>query len=165
MGNRMELRQLTYFVAVAEELKQTRDAMLALQSTQTASLAQTRENILERLHTTLAEQGKAEQELIQATMRHATLQLTTSMEALTKTVDGRLEQIGGKVSVNANGTGEARLSIPIHGSAGEGTAISHALRSGGKWDMRLIVVQVEGSASIVLLNKDKIPVPNASVGI
>lgn len=84
--------------AVAEELKQTRDAMLALQSTQTASLAQTRENILERLHTTLAEQGKAEQELIQATMRHATLQLTTSMEALTKTVDGRLEQIGGKVS-------------------------------------------------------------------
>ncbi|HWU82989.1 MAG TPA: DNA recombination protein RmuC [Methylophilaceae bacterium] len=84
--------------AVAEELKQTRDAMLALQTTQTTSLAQTRENILERLHTTLAEQGKAEQELIQATMRHATLQLTTSMEALTKTVDGRLEQIGGKVS-------------------------------------------------------------------
>ena len=84
--------------AVADELKQTRDAMLGLQTTQTASLAQTRENILERLHTTLAEQGKAEQALIQATMRHATLQLTTSMEALTKTVDGRLEQIGGKVS-------------------------------------------------------------------
>jgi DNA recombination protein RmuC len=84
--------------AVGIELKQTRDAMQALQLAQTESLGKTRETVLEKLHTTLAEQGKAEQELIQATMRHATLQLTTSMEALTKAVDGRLEQIGGKVS-------------------------------------------------------------------
>lgn len=83
---------------VAGELKQTRDAMQALQLSQTQSLAQTRENVLEKLHQTLAEQGKAEQELIQATMRNATMQLTSSIEALTKTVDGRLEQIGGKVS-------------------------------------------------------------------
>ncbi len=82
---------------VAGELKQTRDAMQALQLSQTQSLAQTRENVLEKLHQTLAEQGKAEQELIQATMRNATLQLTSSIEALTKTVDSRLEQIGGKV--------------------------------------------------------------------
>jgi len=84
--------------AVAQELTQTRDAMQALQLSQTQNLAQTRETVLEKLHQTLAEQGKAEQELIQATMRHATLQLTTSIEALTKAVDGRLEQIGGKVS-------------------------------------------------------------------
>jgi DNA recombination protein RmuC len=84
--------------SVAEELKQTRDAMQALQLSQAQNLSQTRETVLEKLHQTLAEQGKAEQELIQATMRHATLQLTTSIEALTKTVDGRLEQIGGKVS-------------------------------------------------------------------
>jgi DNA recombination protein RmuC len=83
--------------AVAEELKQTRDAVQALQLSQAQSLAQTRETVLEKLHQTLAEQGKAEQELIQATMRNATLQLTASIEALTKTVDGRLEQIGGKV--------------------------------------------------------------------
>lgn len=83
---------------VALELQQTREALQALQLTQTENLAQTRETVLERLHLTLAEQGKAEQELIQGTMRHATLQLTTSIEALTKTVDGRLEQIGGKVS-------------------------------------------------------------------
>ena len=31
-------------------------------------------------------------------MRNATLQLTATIETLTKTVDGRLEQIGGKVS-------------------------------------------------------------------
>ena len=84
--------------AVAQELNQTRDAMQALQLSQTQSLAQTRETVLEKLHQTLAEQGKAEQELIQATMRHATQQLTASIESLTKTVDGRLEQIGGKVS-------------------------------------------------------------------
>jgi DNA recombination protein RmuC len=84
--------------AVAQELKETRDAMQALQLSQTQHLAAMRESVLEKLHVTLAEQGKAEQELIQATMRNATLQLTASIENLTKTVDGRLEQIGGKVS-------------------------------------------------------------------
>ena len=84
--------------SVAQELQQTRDAMQSLQLAQTQSLAETRETVLEKLHLTLAEQGKAEQELILATLRHATLQLTASIEALTKTVDGRLEQIGGKVS-------------------------------------------------------------------
>lgn len=83
---------------VALELQQTRDAMQALQLSQSQNLAQTRETVLEKLHQTLAEQGKAEQELIQSTMRNATMQLISSIEALTKTVDGRLEQIGGKVS-------------------------------------------------------------------
>jgi DNA recombination protein RmuC len=85
-------------MAVAQELKETRDAMQALQLSQADSLAKTRETVLEKLHITLAEQGKAEQELIQNTMRHATLQLTNSIETLTKAVDSRLEQIGGKVS-------------------------------------------------------------------
>jgi len=84
--------------SVATELQATRDAMQALQLAQSNSLSLTRETVLEKLHTTLAEQGKAEQELIQTTMRNATLQLTSSIEALTKSVDGRLEQIGGKVS-------------------------------------------------------------------
>lgn len=85
-------------VSVATELQATRDAMQALQLAQNNSLSLTRETVLEKLHTTLAEQGKAEQELIQTTMRNATLQLTASIETLTKSVDGRLEQIGGKVS-------------------------------------------------------------------
>ncbi len=84
--------------SVASELQATRDAMQALQLAQSNSLSQTREAVLEKLHTTLAEQGKAEQELIQTTMRNATMQLTASIESLTKSVDGRLEQIGGKVS-------------------------------------------------------------------
>lgn len=84
--------------AVAQELAQTREAMQALQLAQNTSLAETRVTVLEKLHTTLSEQGKAEQALIQATMRHATLQLTTSIESLSKVVDGRLEEISGKVT-------------------------------------------------------------------
>jgi DNA recombination protein RmuC len=83
---------------VAQELKETRDAMQALQLSQSQNLAETRVTVLEKLHTTLAEQGKAEQTLIQDTMHKATAQLTGTIEALTKAVDGRLEQIGGKVS-------------------------------------------------------------------
>ncbi len=85
-------------VSVAQELKATRDAMQALQFSQGESLAATREQVLVKLHQTLADQGKAEQELIQSTMRNATLQLSTTIENLTKTVDARLQEISGKVS-------------------------------------------------------------------
>ena len=85
-------------LSVASELQATRDAMQALQLAQNSSLSLTRETVLEKLHTTLAEQGKAEQELIQSTMRNATLQLVSTIDNLAKVVDGRLEQIGGKVS-------------------------------------------------------------------
>jgi DNA recombination protein RmuC len=84
--------------SVAIELQATRDTMQALQLAQNSSLALTRETVLEKLHTTLAEQGKAEQELIQSTMRNATLQLVSTIDNLAKAVDGRLELIGGKVS-------------------------------------------------------------------
>ena len=46
----------------------------------------------------LVEQGREDQKLIQDSFRNATQHLTNSVEALVKTVDGRLEQIGGKVS-------------------------------------------------------------------
>ena len=84
--------------SVAIELQATRDTMQALQLAQNSSLALTRETVLEKLHTTLAEQGKAEQELIQSTMRNATVQLVSTIDNLAKAVDGRLELIGGKVS-------------------------------------------------------------------
>ncbi len=84
--------------SVATELQATRDAMQALQLAQNNSLALTRETVLEKLHTTLSEQGKSQQALINDTMLKATTTLTQSIESLTKAVDGRLEQIGGKVS-------------------------------------------------------------------
>lgn len=83
---------------VSLELQSTRDAMQSLQLAQNASLAQTRETVLETLHKTLSEQGKAQQSLINDTMLKATTTLTQSVESLGKIVDSRLEQIGGKVS-------------------------------------------------------------------
>jgi DNA recombination protein RmuC len=84
--------------SVSSELQATRDSMQALQMAQNASLAQTRETVLEKLHTTLSEQGKAQQVLINDTMLKATTTLTQSIESLGKIVDNRLEEIGGKVS-------------------------------------------------------------------
>ncbi|MBZ0105875.1 MAG: DNA recombination protein RmuC [Sulfuricella denitrificans] len=105
---------------VAQELKLTRDAMQSLQLAQNDSLAQTREALLKQLADlnvqlqskqdamraeviaktmqTLAEQGRADQELIQTTMKNSTQQLVATIEGLSKTVDGRLEQISGKVT-------------------------------------------------------------------
>lgn len=73
--------------------------------------------------------------------------------------------VGGNVNLQGGGGGVAQFSIPIHGNVGEGTVLSHAVRTDGKWDMRLIIVKVDGEASIVLLNKDHVPVPNSTVGI
>ena len=84
--------------SVSNELLATREAMQALQLAQNASLALTRETVLETLHKTLSEQGKSQQALINDTMLKATTTLTQSVESLGKIVDARLEQIGGKVS-------------------------------------------------------------------
>jgi len=80
--------------AVAEELRATRDAVQGLQAKQDAL----RNEILTQTLAKLAEQGRADQELIQNSFRNATLHLSGSVEALAKSVDGRLEQISGKVS-------------------------------------------------------------------
>ncbi|MDD2685802.1 MAG: DNA recombination protein RmuC [Gallionella sp.] len=80
--------------AVGEDMRLTREAVAALQAKQdslrTEMIAQTLEK--------LAEQGREDQKLIQDSFRNATQHLASSMEALSKTVDGRLEQIGGKVN-------------------------------------------------------------------
>lgn len=74
--------------------------------------------------------------------------------------------VGGSVFINANGSGDAQFSIPVHGAKGRGTAYSHAVRTAGKWSMRLLVVRVEGAdAPIVLVNEDHVPIPNAAIGI
>lgn len=85
-------------LSVASELQATREAMQKLQLNQQSNLHETREMVLEKLHNTLSEQGKSQQVLMNDTMLKATTTLTQSIESLTKTVDGRLEQIGGKVS-------------------------------------------------------------------
>lgn len=105
-------------LSVTQELTQTREAMQALQMSQGQSLAQTRENILEKLHITLAEQGKAEQALVQTTMGNAIQQISQRIEALTKVVEERLEQISGKVSERLDEgfkkTNETFLNVMTH---------------------------------------------------
>jgi DNA recombination protein RmuC len=80
--------------AVAEELRATRDAINTLQAKQDLL----RSEMLAQTLAKLAEQGRADQELIQNSFRNATQHLATSIETLSKTVDARLEQIGGKVN-------------------------------------------------------------------
>ena len=80
--------------AVSEELRATRDAVNALQAKQELLRTEIVSKTLEKL----AEQGREDQKLIQDSFRNATQHLATSIEALSKTVDTRLEQIGGKVN-------------------------------------------------------------------
>ena len=80
--------------AVGEELRVTRDAVNALQAKQDLL----RSEMLAQTLAKLAEQGRADQELIQNSFRNATQHLASSIETLSKTVDARLEQIGGKVN-------------------------------------------------------------------
>lgn len=80
--------------AMAEELRAMRDAINALQAKQDALRSEMLAQTLEKL----AEQGRADQKLIQESFNNASQHLRTSIETLSKTVDGRLEQIGGKVN-------------------------------------------------------------------
>ncbi|MFN0038424.1 MAG: DNA recombination protein RmuC [Burkholderiales bacterium] len=124
LGDRLTHTQSEVFErlrnTVTQELTDTRRTVSALQVKQVEELSATRETmtrqlgelsagmqgkhdqlrseVLTRILQTLAEQNRAEQELIQTTMRNASAQLSASMELLSKTTDTRLEQISGKVS-------------------------------------------------------------------
>jgi DNA recombination protein RmuC len=106
--------------AVTQDLKQTRDAMLVLQLSQTEELSTSRETVSERLSALaaelrskhdelrhelltqvlerLGEQSRAAQEQMQNTLHSVSQQLSNAIEALTRTTDARLEQITGKVN-------------------------------------------------------------------
>ena len=124
LGDRLNASQNELFErlrnTITQELTQTRSTVGALQVRQVEELSATRETttlklaemsadlqakhdllrneVLTRILQTLAEQNRAEQELIQTTMRNASAQLSASMELLGKTTDSRLEQISGKVT-------------------------------------------------------------------
>jgi DNA recombination protein RmuC len=106
--------------AVGGELDKTRQSLATLQLEQSQSLAQNREALIQQLATLttelskrqdalkadmltgtlekLAEQNRASQELLQGTLRNMTLQVTGTIESLTKTNDARLTEISGKVN-------------------------------------------------------------------
>jgi|TARA_B110000259_G_scaffold150945_1_gene170558 DNA recombination protein RmuC len=82
---------------VTDELTSTRDSLKALQLSQQEGLSKIREDVIEKLHKTLSEQGKSQQETVQSSLKNTAIQLMSSVEGLTKTVDKRLEEITGKV--------------------------------------------------------------------
>lgn len=106
--------------SVSSELSQARQAIQNLAQTQSENLAAIRESIIQQLATLtqtlmqkqdelrsdmlgqtlmkIAEQGRADQELIQSALLKMTSQLNTTIESLNKTVDARLTDIGGKVN-------------------------------------------------------------------
>jgi DNA recombination protein RmuC len=106
--------------AVSQDLKEARDAMLVLQLSQTEELSTTREAMSQKLSTLaaelqmkhdalrgdllakvlerLAEQSRAEQELIQTTLRNVGQHLASAVDTLSKTTDARLEHISGRVN-------------------------------------------------------------------
>lgn len=105
---------------VSQDLKQTRDALLVLQLSQTEELSANRENQAQRLNALavelnakhdelrvelltrvmerLAEQERANQEQIQNALHRIGQQVAGSIESLSRTTDTRLEQISGKVN-------------------------------------------------------------------
>jgi DNA recombination protein RmuC len=116
---------------VSQDLKQTRDAMLVLQLSQTEELSSNRQTMAERLGALaaglqakhdelrlemhakqdelrtelltrvlerLGEQGRANQELIQSSLHSVSQHIASSVDALSRTTDTRLEQITGRVN-------------------------------------------------------------------
>ncbi|WP_346912580.1 cytochrome c oxidase assembly factor Coa1 family protein [uncultured Roseibium sp.] len=70
--------------------------------------------------------------------------------------------INGSINVEAGGTGTAYLNFSITGSKGSGRAITHAVRTNGIWELRVLVVYPEGTTvPIVLENKANVSIPGA----
>lgn len=74
--------------------------------------------------------------------------------------------VNGSISIDIDGSGDAQLSIPLTGSKGSGRVVSRGVRTNGIWDLRLVLLQVDGSDTpLVLKNKDNVAIPNGSLGI
>src|SRR4051812_49149480 len=129
LGDRLNTAQLGLFdrlrTTITQELTQTRSTVGALQVKQVEELSATRETttlklaevtanlqgqqdhlrseVLTRVLQTLAEESRADRDLIQPTMRKASAHLSPSMELLRKTPEARLEQMSGKVTERLEG--------------------------------------------------------------
>jgi DNA recombination protein RmuC len=92
----------TLQVQVVHSLSQQTEASLKqlalLQQTLSTQQDSMKREVLEQMLSKMAEQTRANQELLQNTLRNMQQQITNQAETMTKTVDGRLEQISGKVN-------------------------------------------------------------------
>ena len=96
----------TLQVQVIHSLSQQTEASLKqlalLQQTLSTQQDALKREVLEQMLSKMAEQTRANQELLQNTLRNMSAQITQQAETMTKTVDGRLEQISGKVDERLN---------------------------------------------------------------
>jgi DNA recombination protein RmuC len=90
----LEVKHRAMLADLHDGLAQQRDRIGQLQLALAESLSGNRESLL----TKMGEQARAEQELLQSTLRTITQQLADRADAMTRTVDTRLEQISGKVN-------------------------------------------------------------------
>ena len=92
----------TLQVQVVHSLSQQTESSLKqlalLQQTLSTQQDSLKREVLEGMLGKMAEQTRANQELLQNTLRSMGAQITQQAETMTKTVDGRLEQISGKVN-------------------------------------------------------------------
>ncbi len=92
----------TLQVQVVHSLSKQTEASLnqlaLLQQTLSTQQDAMKREVLEKMLATMAEQARENQTLLQNTLRNMQQQITTQAETMTKTVDGRLEQISGKVN-------------------------------------------------------------------
>ncbi len=92
----------TLQVQVVHSLSQQTEASLKqlalLQQTLSSQQDSLKREVLEGMLGKMAEQARANQELLQNTLRSMGAQIASQADAMTKTVDGRLEQISGKVN-------------------------------------------------------------------
>lgn len=92
----------TLQIQVVHSLSQQTEASLKqlalLQQTLSSQQDALKRDVLEQMLGKMAEQARGNQELLQNTLRSMQLQITNQAEAMTKTVDGRLDQISGKVN-------------------------------------------------------------------
>lgn len=102
MADRLHASVSALQLAQTQNLAGNREALITQLSELNNSLSQKQDalksDMLSVTLQKLAEQGRADQELIQTTMRNISAQLGITIEALNKTVDERLQGISGKVS-------------------------------------------------------------------
>jgi len=93
--NRLGDRLLSQNAESGERLQKT---LAELNASFQAKQDRLRAEVLEQILLKLAEQARADRELLQTGLTQATTQLSASMESLTRSINERLEQISGRVS-------------------------------------------------------------------
>ncbi|MBE9609444.1 DNA recombination protein RmuC [Chitinilyticum litopenaei] len=93
-----EQLRVTLLQSLGETREQMQRQLADIAATMQTKQDALREDVLLKLSTMLSEQAKREMDMLQSMLTTSTQQLTASVSELTKTADGRLAEISGKVN-------------------------------------------------------------------